>query len=93
MRGTNPRQTPVNFYFDQTGLLVRVVRFADTAVGRVPTQVDYSDYREVAGVKVPFKWTVTWTNGQTTTELTAVQPNVAIDAARFSRPAPARPPK
>jgi len=93
LRGTNPRQTPVNFYFDQTGLLVRVVRFVDTAVGRVPTQVDYSDYREVAGVKVPFKWTVTWTNGQTTTELTAVQPNVAIDAARFSRPAPARPPK
>jgi photosynthetic reaction center cytochrome c subunit len=93
LRGTNPRQTPVNFYFDQTGLLVRVVRFADTAVGRVPTQVDYSDYREVAGVKIPFKWTVTWTNGQTTTELSAVQPNVPIDAARFGRPAPARPPK
>jgi photosynthetic reaction center cytochrome c subunit len=93
LRGTNPRQPPVNFYFDQAGLLVRVVRFADTAVGRVPTQIDYSDYREVAGVKLPFKWTVTWTNGQSTTELSAIQPNVAIDAARFARPAPARPPK
>jgi photosynthetic reaction center cytochrome c subunit len=93
LRGTNPRQPPVNFYFDQSGLLVRVVRFVDTAVGRVPTQIDYSDYREVSGVKMPFKWTATWTNGQSTTELSEVQPNVSIDAARFARPAPARPPK
>lgn len=94
LQGTNPRQPPVNFYFDgSTGLLVRVLRLVDTAVGRVPTQVDYSDYREVAGVKIPFKWIVTWTNGQSTTELTQVQPNVAIDAARFGRPAPAAKPK
>jgi len=72
---------------------VKVVRFMDTAVGRVPTQIDYSDYREVAGVKMPFKWIVTWTNGQATTELTEVQPNVAIPAARFAKPAPAPPPK
>jgi photosynthetic reaction center cytochrome c subunit len=93
LRGTNPRQAPVNFYFDQTGLLVRVVRFVDTAVGRVPTQIDYSDYRDVAGVKIPHKWTVTWTNGQSTSELSAIQANVAIDATRFNRPAPAKPPK
>ena len=93
LRGTNPRQPPVNFYFDQSGLLVRVLRLVDTAVGRVPTQVDYTDYREVAGVKMPFKWVVTWTNGQSTTTLSAVQPNVTIDAARFARPAPAKPPK
>jgi outer membrane lipoprotein-sorting protein len=93
LRGTNPRQSPVNFYFDQSGLLVRTLRFVDTAVGRVPTQIDYSDYRDVAGVKLPFKWIITWTNGQTTTELTQIQPNVAIDAARFNRPAPAAKPK
>src|SRR5215831_12636275 len=93
LRGTNPRQAPVNFYFDQSGLLVRVVRFVETAVGRVPTQIDYSDYRDVSGVKMPFKWTVTWTNGQSTTELSEMQGNVSIDAARFARPAPARPPK
>src|SRR5881628_2790950 len=79
LQGTNPRQPPVNFYFDQAGLLVRVVRLVDTAVGRVPTQVEYSDYRAVAGVKMPFKWTTTWTDGQATTELTEVQPNVSID--------------
>ena len=93
VQGTNPRQPPVNFYFDEAGLLVRVLRLVDTAVGRVPTQTDYSDYREVAGVKIPFKWTATWTNGQATTELTDVQPNVNIPATRFARPAPAPPPK
>src|SRR5262245_37206721 len=94
LQGTNPRQPPVNFYFDgSSGLLVRVLRLVDTAVGRVPTQIDYSDYRDVAGVKIPFKWTVTWTNGQATSELTEVQPNVSIDASRFARPAPAAKPK
>jgi len=93
VQGTNPRQPPVNFYFDESGLLVRVVRFVDTAVGRVPTQTDYSDYREVAGVKMPFKWIATWTDGQATTELSDVQPNAAIDASRFARPAPAPRPK
>ena len=88
LQGTNPGQNPVNFYFDQSGLLVRIVRWNKTAVGTVPTQIDYSDYRDVAGVKMPFRWLMTWTNGQNTIVLTDVQPNVAIDAARFARPAP-----
>ena len=94
LQGTNPRQPPVNFYFDNaTGLLVRVLRFVDTAVGRVPFQVDYSDYRDVAGVKIPHKWILTWTNGQATSQLNNVQANAAIDASRFTRPAPAPQPK
>jgi photosynthetic reaction center cytochrome c subunit len=88
LQGTNPGQNPVNFYFDQSGLLVRIVRWNKTAVGTVPTQIDYSDYRDVAGVKMPFRWLITWTNGQNTIVLIDVQPNVAIDAARFARPAP-----
>jgi hypothetical protein len=76
-------------YFDEeTGLLVRLIHFADSPVGRSPTQIDYADYREVAGVKMPFRWTVTWLDGRETFELSGVQPNVAIDAARFARPAP-----
>ena len=91
LQGTNPRQAPVNFYFDQAGLLIRVVRYVDTAVGRVPTQIDYSDYRDVAGMKMPFHWTTTWTDGQFTADLTEVQPNVTVEATRFARPAPIRP--
>ena len=57
----------------------------------VPTQIDYADYCEISGVKMPFRWTTTWTDGQTTIELSEVQPNIPIDAAKFGRPAPARP--
>jgi outer membrane lipoprotein-sorting protein len=93
LQGTNPRQPPVNLYFDDSGLLVRLVRFVDTAVGQVPTQIDYADYREVSGVKMPFRWVATWTDGQSTTQLSEVQPNVSIEDARFAKPAPAAPPK
>jgi hypothetical protein len=90
LQGTNAGQPPVNLYFDDSGLLVRLVRWNRTAVGTVPTQIDYGDYRNVAGVKMPFKMIVTWTDGQNTIALSEVQPNVPIDAARFATPAPFR---
>lgn len=75
------------FYFDkQTGLLTRMVRFAASTVGRVPTQIDFSDYRPVSGVMMPFKWTYGWVSGQEEYVLTEVQPNVAVDAAKFGQP-------
>ncbi len=75
------------FYFDtESGLLVRLVRYASSPVGRIPTQYDYADYREVAGVKLPFRWTMTWVDGRENVELTEVQPNVAIDPAKFAKP-------
>jgi photosynthetic reaction center cytochrome c subunit len=81
--------TGVKLYFDtQSGLLVRQVRYSDTAVGVIPTQIDYSDYRDVAGVKVPFHWVLTWTDGQSTVQLGEVQPNARVDGARFAMPAP-----
>jgi hypothetical protein len=91
-QGSNAGQPPVNLYFEsQSGLLVRVVRWAVTPIGTVPTQIDFSDYRDVSDVKVPFKIVTTWTDGQTTIELERVQLNIAIDAAKFARPAPAPP--
>ncbi len=77
---------------DKTSLLVRMVRFVESPVGRLVTQVDYSDYRDVAGVKIPFRWTVTWLDGRSRYELSTVQPNVRIDAAKFATPAPSAPP-
>jgi photosynthetic reaction center cytochrome c subunit len=88
VEGTAAGGTHVKLFFDkQSGLLVRQARFIDTMVGLVPLDVDYSDYRAVSGFKMPFKWTVTWVDGQSTTELTDVQPNVAVPAAKFAKPA------
>jgi hypothetical protein len=87
VQGTTARGATATLYFDiESGLLVRQVRYTDSPVGRLPTQTDYSDYRDVAGVKMPFRWTVTWLDGRDTFEIKEVQPNVAIDAARFARP-------
>jgi len=88
VQGMGDAQALANFYFDEAGLLVRLVRWTRTPVGFIPTQVDYADYRDVAGVKIPFRRTVTQTYMQMNIELSDVQPNVPIDAARFARPAP-----
>ncbi|MSO83047.1 MAG: photosynthetic reaction center cytochrome c subunit [Acidobacteria bacterium] len=93
VRGANTGQSPVNLYFDDSGLLVRLVRWTDTAAGPVPVQIDYADYRDVAGVKMPFHWVVTWTNGQSTIQLNDMRPNVPIDNARFARPGVAPAPR
>jgi hypothetical protein len=90
LQGMGAGRSRFKLYFNaKTGLLARQVRYADTPVGMVPTQVDYADYREVAGVKMPFKIVITWTDGQSNILLTDVQPNVPVDAARFAKPAPA----
>ena len=90
LQGTGTGGFTATLYFDvETGLLTRVVRYANSAMGRVPTQFDYEDYREVAGVKIPFKWTFAWVSGRDVVQLTEVQPNAAIDAAKFAKPAPA----
>jgi photosynthetic reaction center cytochrome c subunit len=87
VQGTSAGGNIATLYFDgESGLLVRLVRFTNSPVGRMPTQIDYSDYREVSGVKMPFKWTVTWLDGREDFELSEVRPNVPIDAAKFARP-------
>ena len=66
------------------------MRWNQTPLGPVPTRADYDDYRDVAGVKMPFTWTVSQTYMQMTITLSDVEANVPVDAARFTRPAPAR---
>jgi len=50
--------------------------------------VDYSDYRDVSGVKLPFHWTMTWTDGLSIFEMKEIQANVPIDTAKFAKPSP-----
>ena len=89
VQGTTATGVTASLYFDpESGLLVRQLRFAESPVGRIPTQVDYEDYRDVAGVKMPYKWTMTGINGRDSFEITEIQANVAVPPARFGKPAP-----
>ena len=87
VQGSGPRGFLATLYFDpSTGLLARVVRYGPSPIGRMPTQIDYSDYRDVGGIKFPFEYKFTWLDGRYTAKLNDVKTNVAIDAARFGRP-------
>ncbi|MGD0571343.1 MAG: c-type cytochrome [Candidatus Sulfotelmatobacter sp.] len=85
--GQREGKTPLRLYFDeQSGLLVRLVRFAETPLGRLPTQIDYADYREVGGVKIPFRWTLARPSGLFTIQVSEVKENVPVDDAKFAKP-------
>ena len=86
VQGNTPGGGVVTLNFDsETGLLLRLVRYGDSPVGRLVTRVDYEDYRDVNGVKMPFNFTVRWLSGRSTFEMSEIQANVPVDAARFVR--------
>ncbi len=90
--GFRDGKAPVRFFFDkESSLLVRTIRYTETPLGRNPTQVDYTDYRVDGGVKLPFQWTVARPAGRFTIQVSEIQQNVAIDDAKFAKPAAEKP--
>jgi hypothetical protein len=88
IQGNGPRGLIATLYFDkQTGLLVRLVRYSPSPIGRVPTQSDFSDYRDVNGIKFPFQYTFSWLDGRDSFKLNDVKVNVPIEASKFTLPA------
>jgi photosynthetic reaction center cytochrome c subunit len=78
----------VMFYFDeQTGLLLRVSERIESPLGSLPQDTDYSDYREVSGVKLPFTVTVVHVQGPTVYKWDQIQANVPAEANAFAKPA------
>ena len=86
--GRSTPQVAEQFYFDrQSGLLVRRVVSTRTAFGVLPEQIEYSDYRAVDGVKVPFQVRrATW-DSVTTAKFSDVKINTPVADGRFARPA------
>ena len=92
--GVRPDKRRERLFFDaETGLLVRRIGFTDTPLGILPDQIDYEDYRDVGGVKVPFTvklYVVGGFNAATRT-FSEIRLNVPVEDSRFARPA--APPK
>ena len=87
VRASSPGLPPVKMYFDaDSGLLVRMVRYVESPLGRNPTQVDYSDYRIVAGAEVPYQRTISQPQGRFVMQLQEIQRNVPIEDSRFAEP-------
>jgi hypothetical protein len=86
--GQREGKPPIQLYFDeQTGLLVRLVRYGETALGWLPTQIDYADYRDTNGVKIPYRWTLARPSGRFTIQVSELKQNVPVDDAKFAKPA------
>jgi photosynthetic reaction center cytochrome c subunit len=87
--GRTEGQTPLRLYLDQqSNLLLRLIRYQETPLGRIPTQVDYSDYRDADGVKVPYKWSIARPGNRFTIQIDQLQQNVPVDDAKFTAPLP-----
>jgi photosynthetic reaction center cytochrome c subunit len=85
--GQRDGKPPIDLYFDQqSGLLIRLVRYGETALGWLPTQIDYADYRDTNGVKVPFRWTLARPSGRFTIQVSELKQNVPVDDAQFVKP-------
>jgi hypothetical protein len=77
----------VEMYFSsQSGLLVRMVRYAPSAIGLNPSQTDYSDYRTIGGVKVPFQWISATPTGRFTMRIATARANTPVPDGVFTKP-------
>jgi photosynthetic reaction center cytochrome c subunit len=91
--GRNGGQLPLKLYFDsQSGLLLRLIRYSETPLGRLPTQIDYSDYREADGVKVPYRWSLARPGNRFSIQVDELHQNVPVDDAKFTLPPTPPPP-
>jgi outer membrane lipoprotein-sorting protein len=88
VQGQITPQSTERFYFDATtGLLLRRQITTQTPLnGRLTETFDYSDYKPVSGVMMPF--TIKRNNWNTldTLTITDVKVNPALDDARFMKP-------
>src|SRR4029079_2587118 len=90
LRATTTGGKRESLFFDvETGLLVRRSTSTTTPVGTIPEQVDFADYRDVDGMKLPFTIRVSAVdlNNSVVRKFTEIKLNVPLESKRFSKPA------
>lgn len=76
------------YAFDATtGMLLRYTTSAPTYLGALPLQVDYSDWRQVGNVKLPFDLVFDTHEFHWERKINSIRLNPSVDAARFAAPA------
>jgi photosynthetic reaction center cytochrome c subunit len=89
VRGTvkDSRQQEQLFFDVDSGLLLRRITFRPTPQGPLPDQVDFEDYRDVGGVKVPFVLKTATPDNISTRTYTDFKFNVPVEDSKFAMPA------
>ena len=89
LRGASADNKRQRLYFDrETGLLVRRVITTPTMLANIPEQIDFEDYREVDGMKLPFTIRITSIDSyfSSTRKFTEMKLNPAVDVTKFKKP-------
>jgi hypothetical protein len=90
LRATTTSGQREQLFFDaETGFLIRRSFTTNTPIGNIPEMVEFSDYREVDGMKLPFvvKVSTVDQNFSVTRKFTEIKLNVPVDSKRFNKPA------
>jgi len=91
--GYREGRPPVRLFVDQqSGLLLRLIRYTDSPLGLNPLQIDFADYRDSGGVKIPFRWTQSRPGNRFTIQIESTEQNVPIEDSKFAAPAPSTAP-
>ena len=81
----------VKLWFDKDGgMLARLEYQTDSVFGVYPTRIEYGDFRDINGRKVPYTWRIAQTRNR---EYTYAMENVqagAVEDSKFAKPAAAR---
>jgi hypothetical protein len=90
VRGTTTTGKRETLFFDvESGLLVRRTSLTTTLVGQIPEQVDFTDYKDVDGMKLPFTIRISAVDPSYSgvRKFTEIKLNVPVDPKQFNKPA------
>jgi hypothetical protein len=87
VEGTRPEGgKPDRMYFDaKTGLLARMISERHEADGVTDYQDDFEDYRDVDGIKLPYRVRQANSGTETIIKIEEMRHNVEVEESRFSK--------
>ena len=90
VRGTTTTGKRETLFFDvESGLLLRRTSLTTTLVGQIPEQVDFADYKDVDGMKLPFTIRISAVDPSYSgvRKFTEIKLNAPVDPKQFNKPA------
>lgn len=87
VEATMPAGAQKLYFSVKTGLLIRIAGFVPSIFGPIPNAIDYEDYREVDGIKVPFIISHMRPDFSLKDRFTEIRQNVSFAEKQFDKPA------
>ena len=85
--GKTPNLPRVEAFFEKTtGTLERLIYYNASSYGTYPTQIDYRDFRDLNGRKVPYQWVISQTRNREFTYAMQTVKAAPIEDAKFAKP-------